>query len=75
MVGQEVEVLVEGVSKADERHHTGRTRGGDIVVFPGDQQMVGTLQRLRVVDCTPLTLFGDVEERLHHGDTEDTEYH
>ncbi len=61
MVGREVEVLVEGVSKADSRHHTGRTRGGDIVVFPGSESMVGTLQRLRVVDCTPLTLFGDAE--------------
>jgi tRNA-2-methylthio-N6-dimethylallyladenosine synthase len=56
--GREVEVLVEGVSKADERHHTGRTRGGDIVVFPGSEAMVGTLRRLRVVDSTPLTLFG-----------------
>ena len=59
MVGRDVEVLVEGVSKADRRHHTGRTRGGDIVVFPGTEAMVGTLRRLRVVDCTPLTLFGE----------------
>ncbi len=75
MVGQEVEVLVEGVSKGDPRHHTGRTRGGDIVVFPGGEKMVGTLQRMRVVDCTPLTLFGDAKRKAHHGDTEGTEDH
>jgi tRNA-2-methylthio-N6-dimethylallyladenosine synthase len=69
-VGREVEVLVEGVSKGDERHYTGRTRGGDIVVFPGCDAMVGTLQRLRIVSATALTLFGAEGERDHRGDTE-----
>jgi tRNA-2-methylthio-N6-dimethylallyladenosine synthase len=58
MVGEEVEVLVEGVSKADSSHYTGRTRGNDIVVFPGGDAAVGALRLLRVVDSTPLTLFG-----------------
>jgi len=61
MIGRQVEVLVEGVSKADERHYTGRTRGNDIVVFPGGEAMVGTLQRVRIVDSTPLTLFGECD--------------
>lgn len=60
MIGREVDVLVEGVSKQDESRLCGRTRGNDIVVFPGDAALSGTLQRVRITDATTLTLFGEV---------------
>ncbi|MFO7958351.1 MAG: radical SAM protein, partial [Candidatus Brocadiia bacterium] len=63
MVGESVEILVDGPSKADPRHLSGRTRGNDIVVVdaPEDaspESLTGCLVTVEVVDSTPLTLFG-----------------
>jgi tRNA-2-methylthio-N6-dimethylallyladenosine synthase len=58
MVGREVEILVDGVSKGDETKLSGRTRQNDIVAFEGPQELAGQLHRVRIVDFTPLTLFG-----------------
>lgn len=59
LVGSKVEVLVDGVSKQDDRHRSGRTRQNDIAVFQGDDTMTGQLVCLRIVDATALTLFGE----------------
>jgi tRNA-2-methylthio-N6-dimethylallyladenosine synthase len=58
MVGRDVEVLVDGVSKLDPSHLSGRTRQNDIVVLKGPKSLAGRLVRVRVTDSTPLTLFG-----------------
>lgn len=78
LIGQDVEVLVEGYSKAAVRAQeaeqsrggevgwrrsdqlVGRTRSDRIVVFPGTEHQIGTLQTVRVQAVTALTLFGEL---------------
>ena len=60
MIGSDVQVLVDGVSKGDPRKLSGRTRQNDIVVFEGSEELVGRLCTVRLTDSTPLTLFGAV---------------
>jgi tRNA-2-methylthio-N6-dimethylallyladenosine synthase len=67
-IGKTVEVLVEGPSKTalkgdDDgpvRQLAGRTREDRIVVFDGNLRQVGRFLPMRIVDCTPFTLFGEV---------------
>lgn len=58
LVGKEVEVLVEGVSRRDSTRITGRTAQNNIVAFPGDAEWTGRFVRVRVDHCTALTLIG-----------------
>ena len=59
LVGAELEVLVDGISKKDPANLSGRTRQNDIVVFKGPESLASRLVRLRITGCTPLTLFGE----------------
>jgi tRNA-2-methylthio-N6-dimethylallyladenosine synthase len=67
-VGQTVEVLVEGLSKAALKHAgdsgpkqlTGRTMTDHIVVFEGNERLVGRTVSVRVEEATAFTLFGTV---------------
>ena len=68
-VGQTVEVLVEGPSKAALKHEaersplvqlTGRTMTDHIVVFEGNERLVGRTVPVVVEEATAFTLFGTV---------------
>ncbi|MBI1850801.1 MAG: tRNA (N6-isopentenyl adenosine(37)-C2)-methylthiotransferase MiaB [Planctomycetes bacterium] len=59
-VGSIVEVLGEGPSKKDASRQMGRTRTHAIAVFRDPRDRTGEIVRLRVEDCTALTLFGRV---------------
>jgi tRNA-2-methylthio-N6-dimethylallyladenosine synthase len=67
-VGQTVEVLVEGPSKTALKHAdggplvqlTGRTRTDHIVVFEGNERLVGQTVPVVVEEATAFTLFGTV---------------
>jgi tRNA-2-methylthio-N6-dimethylallyladenosine synthase len=67
-VGKVVEILVEGPSKTalkdDEScshlQLTGRTLEDRIVVFDGNERQIGQFLPVRIVGCTPFTLFGEV---------------
>jgi tRNA-2-methylthio-N6-dimethylallyladenosine synthase len=66
-VGDNVEVLVEGPSKValkqsgdGPRQLTGRTRTDHIVVFDGNDRLVGQTVQVEVVEATAFTLFGNV---------------
>jgi tRNA-2-methylthio-N6-dimethylallyladenosine synthase len=66
-VGDTVEVLVEGPSKValkqsgdGPRQLTGRTRTDHIVVFDGNERLVGQTVQVKVVEATAFTLFGNV---------------
>ena len=59
MVGQIYEVLVEGPSKNNPDRLTGRTRGNELVVFPGDVLLVGSLIKVRILDSSSWTLVGE----------------
>lgn len=73
-IGQKVEILVEGPSKASYKERpehrnqlTGRTRGDNIVVFdaPGQvEQLTGTLVDVIIRDASALTLFGELPSTL-----------
>ncbi len=58
-VGTTVEVLVEGPSKRNPERYTGRTRTGQIVIFP-PVSGVGELLTVEVRQTTPLALYGEV---------------
>jgi tRNA-2-methylthio-N6-dimethylallyladenosine synthase len=66
-VGEVVGVLVEGPSKTALKHEgpgprqlTGRTRTDHIVVFEGNERLVGRTVEVRVEEATAFTLFGTV---------------
>lgn len=84
-VGESVDVLVEGYSKAALKAQeaeqsrgeeiswrrtdqlVGRTTDDRIVVFPGDESLIGRLARVRVTGVTALTLHGRVQGALDDG--------
>jgi len=60
MVGQRLEILIEGVSSRDAAKLIGRSRANHIVAFPGDPALAGRTVTVAIVDATPLTLFGTI---------------
>jgi tRNA-2-methylthio-N6-dimethylallyladenosine synthase len=59
MLGKEVEVLVERRNK-DETHLKGKTRCWKNVIFPGNDSMIGTLQKVKIHGYTHQTLTGEL---------------
>ncbi len=67
-IGQVVEVLVEGPSKASGKQRqsqgplqlTGRTACDRIVVFPGSSDLVGQFVSVKIEEVSAVTLFGHV---------------
>jgi tRNA-2-methylthio-N6-dimethylallyladenosine synthase len=74
-VGETVEVLVEGPSKTSLKHEptsgpiqlTGRTRTDHIVVFDGNERLIGQLVPVAIEEATAFTLFGSVVTRENVG--------
>ncbi len=67
LIGQRVEVLVEGPSKSALKHATagpmqltGRTRTDHIVVFDGNERLAGQTIQVDVHEASPFTLYGEV---------------
>ncbi len=58
MIGQTVEVLVEGLTK-DTKQLKGRTRCWKNVLFSGDSSLVGTLQKVQIHSYNHQTLIGE----------------
>lgn len=58
MMGKEVEVLVEKRNSRDDRFVKGRTRCWKKVIFPGTDEMIGTLQKVTVDGYSHQTLIG-----------------
>lgn len=65
MIGKTYEVLVEGPSKSNPDRLTGRTRGYELVVFPGEAQLIGTLVQVLIQDANSWTLFGKCRADRH----------
>jgi tRNA-2-methylthio-N6-dimethylallyladenosine synthase len=59
LVGKQVQILVEGLSKRNETRYSGRTRCNRIVVFEGSPRQVGELLDLRITRAGSFTLYGD----------------
>ena len=59
MLGTEVEVLVESRNR-DELHLKGRTRCWKKVLFPGEDHLIGTLQKVKIHGYSHQTLLGEL---------------
>jgi tRNA-2-methylthio-N6-dimethylallyladenosine synthase len=59
LVGQQVQILVEGPSKRNEQRLTGRTRCNKIVVFEGADRHRGQVMDVRVLRAGSFTLYAD----------------
>lgn len=60
MLGKEVEVLVEKKNFKDSSLMKGKTRCWKNVLFPGDESLAGTLQRVRIHSYSHQTLIGEI---------------
>ena len=58
-IGVELEVLVEGPSRRNSKRLEGRTRCNKIVVFEGSERHIGQTIKVRIVEATNTTLYGD----------------
>lgn len=61
MLGSELEVLVERRNFKDDSFLKGRTRCWKKVIFPGDESLVGTLQRVEIHSYSHETLVGTLK--------------
>lgn len=55
-IGKEVEVYVEDFSNKSKRQVSGKTRDFKIAVLDGDESIIGSLARAKVIDATAGTL-------------------
>ncbi|KAB2954206.1 tRNA (N6-isopentenyl adenosine(37)-C2)-methylthiotransferase MiaB [Heliorestis acidaminivorans] len=62
LVGQVLEVLVEGPSKTNPDKLTGRTRGNKIVVFDGQEDSIGQIVSVKIEEVRTWTLLGNLED-------------
>ena len=60
MLGQTIEVLVEKRNFKDNHLLKGKTRCWKNVLFPGNDEMIGTLQQVQVHSYSHQTLLGDI---------------
>ncbi|MDX2227929.1 MAG: tRNA (N6-isopentenyl adenosine(37)-C2)-methylthiotransferase MiaB [Verrucomicrobiae bacterium] len=62
LVGQEVEILVDGPSKTNPDRLSGRTRKNQLVVFDGGSpRHIGQIMRVRINETTGYTLYGQAD--------------
>ena len=59
--GKTVKILVEGPSKTDKTFLTGRTDGGKIVNFPGDESLTGKIINVKITKANAWSMYGEVE--------------
>ena len=59
LLGQTVEVLVEGPSKTNAARLTGRTRTNKIAIFTGPDRCRGQLLPIKITDTTDFTFYGE----------------
>lgn len=59
-IGKSYEVLIEGESKKSKEQFYGRTTHNKVVVFPRENYKVGDFVYVKVLDCTPATLIGNI---------------
>jgi len=58
LIGREMEVLCEGLSKTNPARLMGRTRTNKIVVFEGDEKLAGEIVDIRIQRANGFSLYG-----------------
>lgn len=61
-VGKEQLILIEGTSKKSTDKLKGRNSANKIVIVPSKGLKLGDYVRVKITDCSPATLFGEVLE-------------
>jgi tRNA-2-methylthio-N6-dimethylallyladenosine synthase len=59
MVGQEIEILVEGESKYSDARFEGRTRGNKLVLIEANERWRGEILKVRITESTGFTLYAE----------------
>ena len=59
-VGQRVKVLVESVSRKNSEELLARTEKNEMVVFPGDSELIGTFQNIQLISLGGNTFKGSI---------------
>ena len=59
--GKTMEVLVEGLDEQDESLLTGRLSNNILVHFPGDKEMIGTFQQVKLLESKGFYYLGERE--------------
>ena len=62
LIGETVEVLVDGPSKKDKSKLAGRSRTHKIVIFKGDKNLTGEIVNVMINEAQSWTLFGELVE-------------
>ena len=58
--GKEYEILVEGESKTNKEFLTGRTDGGKIVNFKGENELIGKIVKVKIIKAHTWSLSGEL---------------
>ncbi|MBN3583432.1 tRNA (N6-isopentenyl adenosine(37)-C2)-methylthiotransferase MiaB [Algoriphagus aestuarii] len=59
-LGKEQVILVEGVSKKSDQEYRGRNSANKVVIIPAGDYKIGDYVLVKITDCTPATLFGEI---------------
>jgi len=62
-LGKTVEVLFEGPSKTNPERLSGRTRGNKIVIAEAGENLIGTIQPVKITEAQTWSLFGTIGQR------------
>ena len=61
-IGQEQIILIEGTSKKSDEELKAKNSANKVVILPKGNYQIGDYVKVRITDCTPATLFGEVIE-------------
>ena len=61
-IGKTFKVLIDGVSKRSEEKFSGRTSQNTTVIFPRKGYKPGDYVNVKITDCTPGTLLGNIAD-------------
>lgn len=59
-IGKEQVILIEGASKKSQQELKGKNSANKVVIISKGNYKIGDYVRVRILDCTPATLFGEV---------------
>jgi len=59
-LGKVQEILIEGTSKRSKEQLKGKNTANKVVIIPGGPYQKGDYVMVRITDCSPATLFGEV---------------
>ena len=60
LIGKKIKVLVEGVSKTSTNAYCGRSDTNKVVIFPGEESMVGKIVSVLITEAKTWNLVGHV---------------